>query len=808
MGLRYAFRTLRRSPVFVLVAILTLALGIGINTTVFSIYGSVALKAIAARAPEELVRVSGARGDRFSWQEYEQIAGHTHSLSGVVAVSMPQTFSGTSQVFHARLVSNSYFDVLGVKPRLGRAFAPDERQAAVVGYDFWQHTLGGDPAVVGKSLRVQGVDLAICGVAPEQFAGTGKPPRMPELWIPLAEQPELMRGVEWRQNANVRPLEVLGRLAPGARPPQATAELSILARAWEHVDGHPQQLRARPATFFQMDGGEFQTFGQVCTVLMVAVGLILVIGGINLVNLLFARHATRKHEFAVRLALGAGRMELVKQLCTESIVLALAGGTAGLLLSLWACEWIRAVALGALERVSGGVLGLHLDLAPDWHVFAFTAALSCVTGLAIGVWPALNASRGDVHDALKQGGGGSERGYRGLWTRRNLLVSAQVAACLILLAGAAMLFEGAWRSGSVNPGFEMKHLLVVGVDANAVASTPEAKAAVIRRARERISALPEVESVAQGFNLPFLGHASAGFETENGKRFRCGDNVISPGYFATLGVPLLAGRDFTKEEAESRAAVVVISERAAREVWPGQNPLGREVKLAAQFNPEVRVRRATVIGVVANVHSTFLSKPDAPFLYFPGPNGNGLVRTRTSAEAAGRAVLAALGGIDPRLPAAAFVIPMETGPVEIQKMMAQAPAVAATILGTLALLLAAVGVFGLVWQLVTRRTREIAIRMALGANRRDVARLVLWQTLQPVALGASLGLAGAVAISALLAAMVVAPDLPDLTYGVGAFHPFAFCGALAVLAIVVMAACLGPLRGAARVAPADALRME
>jgi len=215
-----------------------------------------------------------------------------------------------------------------------------------------------------------------------------------------------------------------------------------------------------------------------------------------------------------------------------------------------------------------------------------------------------------------------------------------------------------------------------------------------------------------------------------------------------------------------------------------------------------------VIGVVGNIHSTFLSKPDAAFLYLPSATGTSLVRTRTSAETAARAVLAAIGAVDTRLPAGAFVIPMERGPMEIQKLMAEAPAVASSILGALALVLAAVGVFGLVWQLVARRTREIAIRMALGATRRDVTRLVLRQTLRPVALGAAVGLAGAAGISTLLAAMVVAPDMPDLTYGVGAFHPFALCGALAVLAVVVTIACLGPLRTATRIAPADALRME
>lgn len=808
MGLRYAWRTLRRSPGFALVAILTLALGIGINTTVFSLYGAVALKPIAAREPKRLVRLSGSHGDVFSWQECEQLRG-AQPFAGVTGTSNPQTFSGRDDLIQARLVSDNYFNVLGVRPQRGRGFVAGDRLAAVASYDFWERRLQADPDAVGSTVRVQNVDLTVVGIAPERFAGTGVPPRMPDLWIPLAAQAELMPGTNWQRSGEIREIQIVARLAPGVQPAQATAALQILASSWPKVDGHAQQLRARAATFFQTDTGEFETFGQICAVLMVAVALILGIGAINLVNVLFARHAAREKEFAVRLALGAGRWQLVKQLCTESLLLGTAGGAAGFLFSLWACQWIRAVVLGALERVSGGVLGVHLDLAPDWHVFAFTAAISILAGAAIGFWPALDASRRDVRNALQQGGG-SEAGYRGLWTRRNVLVSVQVAGCLVLLAGAAMLFEGAWRSGTVDPGFEMKHLLVLGMDARAAAATPQEQAALLRKAQDRIAALPEVSSIARGLVVPFLGHAFGDFTTGTGQRVRCGLDVVSTGYFETLGVPILKGRDFTREEMERQAPVVVISERAAREAWPGRNALGQQVGgLGHLFPPNTYPHdRATVIGVVANVHSTFLSKPDAAFLYLPGWTGNGLVRTRTSPLRARRAILAAIGGVDPRLPARAFTIAMERGPVEIQKMMAEAPAIASALLGGLALVLASVGIFGLVWQLVVRRTREIAIRMALGAGRRDVTKLVLWQTLRPVMVGALIGLAGAAGISTLLAAMVATPDMPDLTYGVGAFHPLVFVGALLVLLGVVLAACLAPLRRAANIAPADALRIE
>ena len=813
MNLRYAVRTLLRTPGFAAIAILTLALGIGINTVVFSIYESVVMKPIAARAPGELVRIAGHQDNQqletFSNQQFEQIRTQTSSLAAVLATSSPQTVVGTldahPEVLRARLVSDNYFEALGVIPRLGRGFAPGEVRVAVVSYSFWQRKLHSDRAVLGQSIHVQNAVLDVVGVAPENFAGTGVPPQMPDLWIPMEAQPEVLPGADWLHDNTSHEWQLVGRRRAGATASQATAELEVLARGWPLVNGKPAHLNARQATFFQTDSGEMETFAWVCGILMVAVGLILLIGSINLVNLLFARHAARDHEFAVRLALGARRLHLIRQLCTESLLLGICGGAVGLVFSLWACEWLRAAVSGALERLSNGGLSFYLDLEPDWRVFAFTAVISIVAGLAIGLWPAAWVSKRNISSDLKS----TSEGHRKLWGKRGLLIAAQVAACLVLLAASGMLFRGVWRSSDVNPGFETRHLMMMAIDSRALGTTPAGKIELLQHAVNRIEELPQVVSVAVTDRPPFLGHANSGFETESKTDVASLFARVSDRYFETMGLQLVAGRTFTREEVDRDAPVAVISDVAARKAWPGQDPIGHKI---ANFDPRLGGHgSATVIGVVKGVRSTYLSKPDHGFVYLPQPLTGGpsfLIRTRELPETASRGIMKALGGVDANLPSRTILLEIEKGPMEIQRLMAEAPALAATILGTIALLLAAMGVFALVAQLVAQRTREIAIRVSLGASSGDVVRLVLAQTLRPVMLGAVLGLAGAGGVSALLRSMIVVPEMPDLTYGAGAFAPTIFAGALGTLLLVILLASVIPVRRATRIEPAEALRSD
>jgi predicted permease len=457
---------------------------------------------------------------------------------------------------------------------------------------------------------------------------------------------------------------------------------------------------------------------------------------------------------------------------------------------------------------------VYLNVDPDLDVFLYTAAVSVATGIAIGIWPAVYASRRGIVTALKLGSGGSVAGQRTIWSKRSLLLSMQVAACLTLLAGAGLLFRGAWSSAGVDPGFETKHLLIAGIGMKTIAPSPAARTEILRQAIARIKEMPEVAAIGWGARPPFLGHGSGGFRNQTGARFNSLFNVVSEGYLDALGVTLVAGRTFTHEEVETAAPVAVIDEAAANRAWPGQNPVGRRILDLGWLRETNGFPHdsATVIGVVRNLHSTYLSKADAAYIYFPCPlssfSGLLLVRTRAMPEAAFHPLLATLEKVNANLPSQTFLITLERGPVEIQRMMAATPAAAASVLGGLALLLAAVGVFGLVAQLVAQRTREIAIRVSLGAQRADVIRLVVLQMLRPVFLGAALGMAGALGISALLSAMVVAPDLPDLTYGAGAFSPVSFAAALTILALTVVLASVLPAQRAIRVEPSEALRND
>jgi putative ABC transport system permease protein len=543
---------------------------------------------------------------------------------------------------------------------------------------------------------------------------------------------------------------------------------------------------------------------------MVAVALVLLIGCVNLVNLLFARHTAREREFAVRLAMGARRARLIRQLCTESLLLGLFGGAAGLLLSLIGCGWIRTAIAAFLQRIGGGQLSLHLDISADWRVLAYSAAISILTGVAVGLWPAVKASRGDLHSTLKQAVYGRVTARR----KRSLLIGAQVAACLMLLAGAGLLFRGVWRSADADPGFDIRHVAIVGVNLKLAAETPQARAALLVRAIERIEALPEVASVASADRPPFLGHGTGGFKNERNQQFACLFNLVSPRYFESLDIPLLSGRTFTAQEIATQAPVAVISMAAAQQAWPGQDPIGHAILGLEWARQEGQLPhdRYAVIGVAKSVRSTYLSKQDEPYLYFPKPVsttfGSLLVRTRVLPDAAAHSVMRALGAVHPDLPSQTFMVALDQAPLEVQRLMAAAPAVVAGALGMLALLLASLGVFGLVSQLVVQQTREIAIRVSLGAQNRDVIGSVMGQTIRPVAIGAAFGLAGALGISFLLKTIMNAPDMPDLTYGAGAFDPLTFIGVLAMLATVVAIASFAPVRHATRISPADALRFE
>jgi predicted permease len=818
--LRYGARMLCRNPGFTAVIATTLALGIGINTIVFSFYGAVVLKPLAVRAPNEIVRLVTLDrlrwDDAFAYFQYEDLLARANSFASFIVTSTDQIMlaakseakTGQQEIVRVRLVSDNYFTALGIVPELGRGFFAGDSSVGILSHEAWQRQFNADPAVIGQTLLVQNVPVTIAGVAPATFAGTGRPAAVPDLWVPLALQPALLPTVDWLHNPAARPWQLLARCKPGVGLDQAVAELDLLGRAWPQPDRNPLRLSARKATFFEVDYLEFKA---VCAVLMAAVGLILLIGCVNVVNLLSARNAAREHEFAVRLALGASRRRLVRQLCTESMLLGLLGGGGGLLLSCWSCDLIRTWIGGLLQKISGGAFGLFLDVAPDWRVLVYATGVSLLTGLLVGLWPAWRATEENLETGLRHGAASAGRGTRGPWNRRNLLLTTQVAACLLLLAGAGLLFRGASHALTTDPGFDARHLFLMRINPATAAPTAADRLVLLREAVTRISILPGVDRVTWTERAPYFGHSIAPFETDEGRWVQgCVGNDVAANYFETLGIPLAAGRSFTVEEQETHAPVIVISQSAAHHLWPGKDPLGRRL-VDSWRNRDGSQPSFVVIGVTRDARLTLLSQTDAVDLFFPRPlqpDDMLLVHTRMAPETAFQSALAALRGIDAILPSQTLIMSMEQGPMQLQRLMAEAPATFASLLGGIALLLASVGIYGVVSFLVARRTREIGIHLALGAQRSDIIGLVLRQTLQPVAWGAGIGLAGAVALSVLITRLVLNPEIPDLTYGAGAFPSATLVGVLGLLLGVIFLAAFIPARRATKVDPMVALRTE
>ncbi len=811
---RFAARSLARTPGFTLTALLTLALGIGLNTAAFTVYDGIALRPLAVRNPREIVRVVAPAdrtvGDLFAYPTYDLVRRSARAFMLVVATSLPQTLaarvSGQELLVSGRFVSDNYFAGLGVQAERGRLFGGGaEDQAAVVVSDaFWRARLAGAPNAVGTTLLLRGIALTIVGITPPEFAGTGSPPAIPDLWIPAAAQRSVLPGVDWVHDPAQRPWQILARLSPHRTIADARAELSVLARAAASVDSAATTLSAKPATLFQTDSGEFETFGQAISVLMIAVMVILFIGAGNLIGLVTARNSARERELAIRAALGASRARIARLLTVESLLLGIAGGALGLVIADWLCGALRAWIVATLADVSGGLASVFLDFSPDWRIVAFAAAAALLVGLTVGMWPAVRAARRDLHDSLKQGTTNSERRGRG----RHLLLAAQLGVSLVLLSAAGVLLSGASRSTRVDPGFDAKHLLLLDINPASLAATPRARIDLLRRVVDGLRALPEVQAVAWTDRAPFAGHQLRTYGTPS-TRVTFSIKSVSSEYFDALNVGLVSGRGFTPEEVAAGRPVMIVSASVAGRYWPTEDPVGRTVADKPWLaGPDSQPY--TIIGVARDVRATFLSRVDEA-LYYPqplGPTVEFLIRTREAPASLVHALLATLAGIDPLLPSQAALVPLENGPMRIQRLMTSAPAALVAGLALLGLILAAVGLYGVVAQSVNRRTREIGVRIALGAAGRDVIGMVAARNLSPLLWGSGLGLAGAVGVSSLFAALVTMPDAPDFTYGRGAFDPLIFAMVFLVLGLVVLVASIVPARRALRVDPVVALRTE
>lgn len=795
--LRLAGRMLRRSPVFTLVVVFVIALGSGAVTTVFSAMNALVLRPIPGVAsPERLVSVRPARRDgsadeQIGYPLYRHLREHGTTLSHVAAwgrVALTVSTGGSGLPVQGAMVTDTYFPALGIRPVAGRFFTPDEVRVAgsapllVISERLWREQFDAAPAVIGMAVSVNGHPFTIVGVVPARFAGiyTGM---VVDAWVPVTMQPQLrprssLEGGSWTW--------VFGRLADGHTAAAAQAELSRAMEVRERSQGVRRQdgyVSARVEPLTGLPGGEGRGLMSFMALLLAASGLVLLIAGVNVASMLSARHLSRSRELAVRAALGAGRGRLVRHLLTEIALLFAAGALGGYLIAV--------LATAALERLPlPDNIPVRLELSPDLRVLAFALAVSLLAGLVFGLGPSLTAARKDITTRLREesAGTGMRRGRL-----RRILIAAQLACSLVLLVSAS-LFHKAFEAGrKVDVGFDREHVAVVWLEPESW-GYDEAKArAFYTRLEQRIATLPGVTSVTTTGRMPLMLSSSIDEVTSGDARSRVHSAVVGAGYFHTLRLPLVRGRGFTAADTPHSPPVAVVNETMAAQLWPGVDPLGRTFRF--------REQPRTVVGVARNAKYASLDEERPPFAYFPvsqvwQPTQVLLARVAPGVRPE-RTLQDAVLALDPRLPVPKVTTMERATGIALLPQRAAATVMAG--LGGIGLLLAAVGLYGVMAFSTARRTREIGIRIALGATRSSVTSLVLKEALALTGAGILVGLALAAAVTRLLARWL---------FEVSPLDTAAFTTTAALLAAAALAASYIPARRAASVDPLQSLKVE
>jgi macrolide transport system ATP-binding/permease protein len=814
--LRYCFRMLWKSPGFTVIAVVTLALGIGVNSAIFSGVSAFILRPMPVERPDELVRafeVSRADGEYndVSYPDYIDYRDQTGVFDGLLAHTLVQAAlsdKDQNDIIYGELVSGNYFDVLRVHPLLGRGFLADEDKTpgaapvVVLGYNLWQRRFNSDPNLVGKVVTLNGQQYTVVGVTPETFKGTKWALSM-DFWVPAMMQAQIDRSSFYLDRRNAHNFDLVGRLKPGVSVEQAGAAMTTvsarLSEAYPNIRGKNIGAVVMPETSGRFD----EAAGRVALsagLAMMAVGLILLIACANVANLLLARSLARRREIGIRLALGASRLRLIRQLLTESVMLSVIGGILGMLLAYWATDlmWSFVPALP---------YNFEPELfTPDTRVLAFTLVLSLATGVIFGLAPALQSSNPDVLPVLKGETPVTKTGTRRL-TLRNLLVVSQVALSLIVLVCAGLFVKSARNAQSIDPGFKTDNVLALSVNPGLLGYTQEQGNVFYRQLVEHVEALPGVESASVATLLP-LGDSSHGTGpvVPEGQPLPPPDedggyvlnNTVGPKHFETLKVPLLAGRDFNERDGKDAPKVVIINETLARRLWPNEDPLGKRLTIGRKEDRPLW----EVIGVARDGKYRTLGETPKPYMYFHLPQDYEagmtlLIRTANDPKSLTPAVREVVRNLDSRLPIYGVMTLQEH--MGYALMWTRMGAKLSTTFGLLALLLAATGLYSLMAYSVGQRTREIGIRMALGAQRGDVLRLVAVQ-------GMRLAVAGIVVGIPL--AFVLTRVMSGLLYGVSAADPLIFIVVPVLLGAVALLACYIPARRATRVDPMIALRYE
>jgi putative ABC transport system permease protein len=805
--IRYGARMLVKHKGFTLVAVLTLALGIGANTAIFSVVNELLLRPMPYGDAGRIVMLwevgpEGRHQNTTSRANFRAWRAESTAFEGMAAFSdqrLNLTGEGNPEELPAQLATPELFQVLGVEPILGRGMTeedarPGAPRVAVLSYGLWQRRFGSDRQIVGKHIMLNGVPCTVIGVMPAGFqwhirgrSGTG---RAAEIWTILDMPTD-------EASARGRFLSVVARLKPGVTLEQAGAELkTIETRLGQDV---PQYNRGYGAEVIPVREQLVGNVRPALWVLLGAVGFVLLIACANVANLLLARAAAREKEIALRAALGAGRLRLVRQLLTESLLLALLGSILGLVFASWGIPALVAISPRELVNLQG--VGINLT------VLAWTLTVSLVTGIIFGLAPSLAATRLNLNDALKEGGKGAEGQGSGSRRLRNILVVAEVALALVLLAGAGLLVRSFTRLQKIDTGFNTDNVLTMVLRLPAVKYKEDPQIVTFfRQATERIRALPGVRSVGTVNHLPLYGGlgSATGFTIEGrpmpppGQEPSTNVRVSDSAYFNVMGIPLLRGRNFTDAENNEVRHVVIISESMARQHFAGEDPLGKRIDVNMFDKPTP----TEIIGVVGDVRYDSLTDVAEPTVYFPHPELTYsfmtlVIRTSGDPSEMAPAVRREISALDPEQP----VSDVRTMSQVMADTLSRARfnTLLLGLFAGLATLLAAVGIFGVMNYSVTQRTREIGLRMALGAQPGRVMRLVLRQGLTLTLIGIGLGLIGSLALTRLMS---------SLLFGVDATDPVTFTAMVLFLAVVSLIACYIPARRASRVDPMIALRYE
>jgi predicted permease len=815
----YGARMLRKSPGFSAVVVFTLALGIGGTTTIFSLVDATLLRPLPVAHPAQMVAIftsdfSGPLYGTSSYPDYADFRENNGVFSGMVAwqfTAFSLATTGTAERVYGELVSGNYFEVLGVRPALGRGFRAEEgstkgaRPVAVISHALWEKRFAGARDVLGSSISLNGVPFTVVGVAPPGFSGLTRG-LVADLWVPAAILPRILPGNDDMTNRGSRSFFLMGRLNPGADLAQAQARFRVIARQlhqsypaqWTDVHSRPRVITLVPESRARVFPQARGTLLGVFALLMTVAGFVVLIACANVAGLLLARGSTRRREIAIRQTMGATRGRLVRQLLIESLLLALAAGAGGLFLAMWGTRL-----LGSFRPPLP--VPFRLDLAIDARVLGFTLALAVLTGLIFGLAPALAASRPELIPSLTNAPGGNAAGI-GRHRLRSGFVLVQVALSVLLLVGAGLFLRSLRNATVIDPGFVPENVLIGSVDLRLAGYNSVAGAAFYRQLLERVRAMPGVVDASLADELPLgLGGSRRGITIE-GYTPRAGEDMevytatVASDYFRTMRIPILRGRGFADSDAEGAPRVVVVNQAFARRYWPGEDPIGRHIQMGIRNRPGTPWWE--VVGVARDGKYLSLGEEPLPFFYLPlaqfyRSSTSLVVRTHGAPLSLLPAVRDEVAGLDKSLPlTGAETLVDHTG---LSLLPARLAGAVLGAFGVVGLLLAAMGVYGVMAFAVAQRTREIGIRMALGAERREIFRLVVRQGMVLTAVGCAVGLA---------AAVVLTRFLTSLLYGVSPTDPWTIAAVLLVLAVTALAACYLPARRAMRVDPMTALRHE